>query len=119
MPFVELGEKLANKIPRSNILPDSFLSDVHHPTNGLSSFQEISENYVLKLLHGLGPKKGGLTCYTMMHFGLSILSTARARDLSFPTWTLCRKRSAKQQYLKTATAYTFIVSLIVSIQKIK
>ena len=55
--FVELGEKLANKIPRSNILPDSFLSDVHHPTNGLSSFQEISENDVLKLLHGLGPKK--------------------------------------------------------------
>ncbi len=27
------------------------------PTNGLSSFQEISENDVLKLLHGLGPKK--------------------------------------------------------------
>jgi hypothetical protein len=25
--FVELGGKLANKIPRSNILPDSFLSD--------------------------------------------------------------------------------------------
>ena len=31
--FVELGGKLANKIPRSNILPDSFLSDVHHPVN--------------------------------------------------------------------------------------
>ena len=59
----------------------------------------------------LGFTKGGLTCYTMMHFGLSILSTDRARDLSFPTWTLCRKRSAKQQYLKIVTAYTFIVSI--------
>ena len=48
--FVELEEKLANKIRRSNILPDSFLSDVHHPTNRLSSYQEISENDVLKLL---------------------------------------------------------------------
>ena len=55
--FVELGGNLANKIPRSNILPDSFLSDVHHPVNGLPSFQEISENDVLKLLHGLGPNK--------------------------------------------------------------
>ena len=45
--FVELGGNLANKIPRSNILPDSFLSDVHHPVNGLPSFQEISENDVL------------------------------------------------------------------------
>ena len=55
--FVELGGNLVNKIPRSNILPDSFLSDVHHPVNGLPSFQEISENDVLKLLHGLGPNK--------------------------------------------------------------
>ena len=55
--FVELGGKLANKIPRSSILPDSFLSDVHHPVSGLPSFQEISENDVLKLLHGLGPNK--------------------------------------------------------------
>ena len=31
--FVELGGKLANKIPRSNILPDSFPSDAHHPVN--------------------------------------------------------------------------------------
>ncbi len=54
--FVELGEKLANKISQWNILPDSFFSDVHHPTNGLPSFQEISENVVLKLLHVLGPK---------------------------------------------------------------
>jgi hypothetical protein len=53
--IVELGGKLANRIPRSNFLPDSFLSDVHHPVNGLPSFQEISENDVLKLLHGLGP----------------------------------------------------------------
>ena len=60
MPLIntfELGGNLANKIPRSNILPDSFLSDVHHTVNGLPSFQEISENDVLKLLHGLGPNK--------------------------------------------------------------
>ena len=55
--YVELVGKLANKIPRSNILPDSFPSDAHHPVNGLPSFQEISENDVLKLLHGLGPNK--------------------------------------------------------------
>ncbi|CAB3995252.1 Hypothetical predicted protein [Paramuricea clavata] len=55
--FVELGGKLANKIPQSNILPDRFPSDVHHPANGFPSFQEISENDVLTLLHGLGPNK--------------------------------------------------------------
>jgi hypothetical protein len=55
--YLELGGKFANKIPRSNILPDSFPSDAHHPVNGLPSFQEISENDVLKLLHGLGPNK--------------------------------------------------------------
>lgn len=56
--FVELGRKFANEIPRLIILPaDSFLSDVHHLVNGFPGFQEISENDVLKLLYGLGPKK--------------------------------------------------------------
>lgn len=55
--FVELGEKLANEIPRSSISPDSFLSDINHPVHGLPSFQEILESDVLKLLHGLGPNK--------------------------------------------------------------
>jgi hypothetical protein len=55
--FVELVGKLANKIPRSSILSDSFLSDVQHPVNGLPNFQQISENDVLKVLHGFGPNK--------------------------------------------------------------
>ena len=55
--FVELGEKLASKIPRSSISPDSFLTDVDYPDNGLSSFQEIPENHVLNLLCGLESKK--------------------------------------------------------------
>ena len=32
--FVELGEKLASKTPRSSISPDSFLTDVYYPDNG-------------------------------------------------------------------------------------
>ena len=44
--FVELGKKLASKIPRSSISPDSFLTDVDYPDNGLSGFQEIPENHV-------------------------------------------------------------------------
>ena len=55
--FVELGEKLASKIPRSSISPDSFLTDVDYSHNGLSGFQEIPENHVLNLLCGLESKK--------------------------------------------------------------
>ena len=55
--FVELGEKLASKIPRSSISPDSFLTDVDYPDNGLSCFQEIPENHVLNLLCSLESKK--------------------------------------------------------------
>jgi len=55
--FVELGEKLAANISQSHISPESFLNDVYYPENGLPSFKEISENDVLKLLHGLGANK--------------------------------------------------------------
>ena len=55
--FLELGEKLASKIPRSSISQDSFLTDVDYPDNGLSCFQEIPENHVLNLLCGLESKK--------------------------------------------------------------
>ena len=55
--FVELGEKLASKIPRSSISPDSFLTDVYYPDTGLFNFQEIPENHVLNLLCGLDSKK--------------------------------------------------------------
>ena len=55
--FVELGEKLAGKIPRSSISPDSFLTDVDYLDNGLSGFQKIPENHFLNLLCGLESKK--------------------------------------------------------------
>ena len=55
--FVELGEKLASKIPRSSISPHSFLTDLYYPDTGLFNFQEIPENHVLNLLCGLDSKK--------------------------------------------------------------
>ena len=55
--FVELGEKVASKIPHSSISPDSFLTDVDYPDNGLSGFQEIPENHILNLSCGLESKK--------------------------------------------------------------
>jgi hypothetical protein len=68
--FVELGGKLVSKSPRLSILPDSFLSDVHHPVNGLASFQEIFENDVLKLLHGLTPSHHSLSHHITTQFFL-------------------------------------------------
>ena len=35
--FVELGEKLASKIPHSSISPDSFLTDVDYPDKIIGS----------------------------------------------------------------------------------
>ena len=55
--FVDIGEKLAANIPQSHISPESFLNDVYYPENDLPSFKEISENDVLKQLHGLGDNK--------------------------------------------------------------
>ena len=43
--------------PQSHISPQSFPNDVHYPENGLPSLKEISENDVLKPLHGLGSKR--------------------------------------------------------------
>ena len=51
--FVELGEKLASKIPRSSIPQIVFLLMLTIRDNGLSCFQEIPGNHVLNLLCGL------------------------------------------------------------------
>jgi hypothetical protein len=51
--FVEMGDKLSNDIPQSNVTPESYLSDVQNSINQLTCFREITEPEILGLLQGL------------------------------------------------------------------
>ena len=58
MSIVEMGDKLSNDIPQSNVItPESYLSDVQNSVNQLTCFREITEPEILGLLQGLVASK--------------------------------------------------------------